>query len=265
MPPRRSRTDKPADPAGDAADELYAEPLESFTSSRNELARTLRAAGDKGASARVAALPKPTVAAWAVNQLSRRHRREVDLLLDAGHRLIDAQQGGHSAEEVNAAARQQRDAVEGLVRRARSLLESRASEDTVRKVAETLRAASLTAEGREELARGRLTDAVTTTGWEILLGAAGTAAAGRPRKAGRPKPNPKGELDRAQKRLRAAETSHAEADRVARDAAASFEEARLHLDAAELRARAAAEALAGAAEAVSEARAELDRLRRTSS
>ena len=261
-PSRRLRSSESAETAGD---ELYAEPLESFTSARNQLARALREAGDKDAAARVAALRKPTVAAWAVNQLSRRHRREVDLLLDAGHRLIDAQQGGRSAEELNAAAKQQRDAVEGLVRLARSLLEPGASEDTVRKVAETLRAASLTAEGREELARGRLTDAVTTTGWEILVErSGGTAARGRPRTKAK-QPDRKAEVERAQKRLQAAEARHAEAVQVARDAAAALEEARLCLDAAELRANAAAATLAGAAEALSEAKSELDRLQRASS
>jgi len=264
MPRRRQREQRAADGSPDL-DDLYAEPLDSFTSARNVLARNLREAGDKEAAARVAALRKPTVAAWAVNQLSRLHRREIDLLLDAGHRLIETQQSGRSAEDVNAAAKQQRDAVDGLVRLARTLLGSSASDETVRKVAETLRAASLTEEGREELARGRLTDAVTTTGWEILVERAGGVATRgtRRRRPQKPKePDRKAEIERAQKRLHAAEGSHADAVRVGRDAAEALEEARRDLEAAERRANAAADALAGAAEAVSEAKADLDRLRR---
>jgi hypothetical protein len=242
-------------------DDLYAQPLESFTDARNQLARSLRAAGDTDAAERVAALRKPTVAAWAVNQLSRHHRREVDLLLDAGHRLIEAQQGARTAEELAAAARQHRDAVESLVRLARALLGTRASEETVRKIAETLRAASLTEAGREELARGLLTDAVTTTGWDILVARTGPTTS-RTRTPKPKAPDRKAETDRAKSRLKDAESEHKTAVRVARDAADALEEAQRLLDAAELRANAASDALAAAAERVSEARAELDRLRR---
>jgi len=262
---RRKPASKPADAAADL-DDLYSEPLESFTSARNELARKLRAAGDKEAAARVAAMRKPTAPAWAVNQLSRRHRREIDLLLDAGHRLIEAQQGGRSADELGTAAKQHRDAVERLMRLARSLLAETASEDTIRKVAETLRAASLTEEGREELARGRLADAVTTTGWDILVArTGGTAAPARPRASKSKQPDRKAETDRAKSMLKAAEASHVLALRRAREAAAALEDARHALDASELRAKTAAETLAAAAEAVSEAKTDLDRLRRASS
>src|SRR2546430_17725439 len=106
----RPRSPKRADDVDSAVDELYAASLESFTRSRNDLAKALRDAGDRDAAERVGSLQKPTVAAWAVNQLSRRHRREVDLVLDAGHRLIETQQGGRSAEELASAAKQQRDA-----------------------------------------------------------------------------------------------------------------------------------------------------------
>src|SRR4051794_22945928 len=73
-------------------DRLYALPLEQFVSERNTLARTLKQAGDTDAAADVAALRKPSLVAWAVNQLAHTRRRDVDLLLDAGKRLVDAQQ-----------------------------------------------------------------------------------------------------------------------------------------------------------------------------
>ena len=258
----RPRSPKRADDVDTAVDELYAASLESFTRSRNDLAKALRDAGDRDAAERVGSLQKPTVAAWAVNQLSRRHRREVDLVLDAGHRLIETQQGGRTAEELAAAAKQQRDAVAALVRHARALLGARASEATIRKVAESLRAASLTAEGRESLARGRLTDAVTTTGWEILVERAGVSPAA-PRAVPSPKkPDRRAEIEQARRTLKVAEAEHAEVLLEARAAAQEREKARQELERTELHANAAAEKLAGEAEAVSEAKAELDRLRR---
>jgi nucleotide-binding universal stress UspA family protein len=84
---RRSALDVPSV----EADRLYGLPLESFTSERRELVKKLRQRGDKKAADTVASLSKPSIAAWTVNQLARRHRRDVDLLLDASHRLIDAQ------------------------------------------------------------------------------------------------------------------------------------------------------------------------------
>lgn len=257
----RPRSPKRADDVGAAVDELFAVPLESFTSSRNELAKKLRDVGDRDAAERVASLRKPTLAAWTVNQLARRYRREVDLLLDAGHRLIEAQRGAGSADERTAPARQQRHAVDKLLAAARSLLESRTSEETIRKVAESLRAASLTEEGRESLARGRLTDAVTTTGWDILVERAGGPSAPRkqpaPRKHGRT-----AELERAKRALGAAQADHAEARTAAREAAQELERARHALEQVERRSYAADERLAAAAEGVADARAELDRLRR---
>src|SRR2546430_16501960 len=124
----RPRSPKRADDVDSAVDELYAASLESFTRSRNDLAKALRDAGDRDAAERVGSLQKPTVAAWAVNQLSRRHRREVDLVLDAGHRLIETQQGGRSAEELASAAKRQRDEVGALVRLAAAMVGARADE-----------------------------------------------------------------------------------------------------------------------------------------
>ena len=71
---------------------LYVAPREQFVRERDDLARTLRKSGDRSAASEVAALRKPTLVAWTVNQLAHTERRDVDLLLDAGKRIIDAQQ-----------------------------------------------------------------------------------------------------------------------------------------------------------------------------
>ena len=56
----------------DEIDQLFALPLDEFTAARNELARRLKQDGDAEAAEGVRGLAKPTVAAWAVNQLARR-------------------------------------------------------------------------------------------------------------------------------------------------------------------------------------------------
>jgi hypothetical protein len=76
-----------------AIDELYSADPDEFTARRNDLAKQLRADGRRAASEQVKELRKPSLAAWAVNQLARKNRREIDLLLDAGHRARDAQRG----------------------------------------------------------------------------------------------------------------------------------------------------------------------------
>jgi hypothetical protein len=62
-------------------DRLYQLPLDEFTAARNALAK-----GAKNAS-EIRALPKPPVAAWAVNQLYWKNRRTWDALVDAAENL----------------------------------------------------------------------------------------------------------------------------------------------------------------------------------
>lgn len=68
-------------------DRLYATPLDEFVRERDELARRLNRAADREAGARVKALRKPTVGAWALNQTVRRRRAETDALLATGERM----------------------------------------------------------------------------------------------------------------------------------------------------------------------------------
>ncbi|HWT94649.1 MAG TPA: hypothetical protein VN238_16755, partial [Solirubrobacteraceae bacterium] len=52
-------------------DELYALPLERFVAERDVLVKQLRASKRREEAARVAALAKPSIVAWAVNQVVR--------------------------------------------------------------------------------------------------------------------------------------------------------------------------------------------------
>jgi hypothetical protein len=60
-----------SDRVSEAVAELYGAAPEEFTERRKALGAAARDAGDKAAAAAIAALRKPTRAAWAVNRLSR--------------------------------------------------------------------------------------------------------------------------------------------------------------------------------------------------
>lgn len=161
--------------AADELAELYGLPLEEFVAARDQAARAARKAGDNETAAAIAALRKPTAAAWAVNQLARTSRRDVDVLLDSGKRLLDAQRAsleGGGRDQLGAARTSLEAAVERLGGSARELLGETPSDTTLGRVAETLRAAALSPDGRLLLASGTLTKELRETGWDLLSGLA---------------------------------------------------------------------------------------------
>jgi len=80
-------------------DRLYQLPLAEFTAARNELAK---AAGADAAGIR--ALAKPSVPAWAVNQLYWRERRTYDALVRASERLRAAHTRAIGGKKIDLAA-----------------------------------------------------------------------------------------------------------------------------------------------------------------
>ena len=165
-------------------EDLYGLPLDEFTAARNALAKELAKAKDPRA-AEVKALTKPSVAAWAVNQLARRRRTDVDALLDAGARLREAQAsalGGGDAAELREALRAERDAVARLTAAAEEVLEEAghaASVQTQNRISDTLRAAAVDDESRGLLAAGTLTKELEPGGGFDLLAAMAPAVAPR--------------------------------------------------------------------------------------
>jgi hypothetical protein len=77
--------------AAAGVDDLYDLDPGAFTNARNELARTLKAAGDTATAKLVAKLRRPTRAAYLINQVARRHRDEVTALVKSGSLVRDAQ------------------------------------------------------------------------------------------------------------------------------------------------------------------------------
>jgi hypothetical protein len=145
-----------------AADELYALPPGDFTRARDARVKEIRGDGDREAAESVKALRKPTVAAWALNQLSRQKSADVNRLVAAGEDLRAAQEellGGGDRSAFQEAATTERELVAKLSGDAVALAGDageRAS-GLQEKVAATLHAAALDEETASELSAGRLT------------------------------------------------------------------------------------------------------------
>jgi hypothetical protein len=147
----------------DAVDALYGLPLEEFVPRRDDLAKQLRGEGESDAAARVKALRKPTIAAWAVNQAVRTQRKDARELDAAGGALRDAQsallEGKGTAAALRTATERERAVVDRLAAAARGLLSGsgRPMTDAVlQDVTKTLHAAAGDEETRAAVLAGRL-------------------------------------------------------------------------------------------------------------
>jgi hypothetical protein len=122
--------DASSDGAGDTTieaeiDRLYGLPLGDFTSTRNELAKSFRRQGDREVADRLKALRKPTVTAWAVNQLVHHYPDLWTDLLETTEGIRDAHATGpdslaEAMRRRKAALAAALDAAEGVLRRAGS-------------------------------------------------------------------------------------------------------------------------------------------------
>jgi len=237
-------------------DDLYGLPLDQFVPERTALARELRKAGERDRAGEVAALRKPSVAAWAVNQLVRSRRSAVGELLDAGEALRAAQDdvlaGRGDAGSLRAAVEHERAAVDALTDAARGLLSSEGEElsDTmIERVSDTLHAAALDDEARAQVEQGRLERELRHVG---LGGFGAVGAGGAPAPRASRKKTDKDEKQQAGRREherertareqeRARTAREQERDRTAREQARAQEEARREARVAEREAKRRAE------------------------
>ena len=99
---------------------LYEEPPEGFVATRSAAVEAAKQAGDRDTAKRLAALKKPTVAAWVVNLLALRRPELIEELADLAAALREAQRGldGAQLRELTA---QRRQVVSALVGAARQL------------------------------------------------------------------------------------------------------------------------------------------------
>src|SRR4051812_24690552 len=144
-----------------ALDELYGRPLEEFTAARNELAKELRSDGKAEPADWVKGLPKPSRAAWLVNQLSEQKADEVAELLELGGELRAAQEemlaGSTDRAKLREAAQREQRTIESLTRAAEAIgAEHGLGAQVLTRVGETLQAAAADPEVAEAIERGRL-------------------------------------------------------------------------------------------------------------
>lgn len=137
-------------------DELFDLPPAAFTAARDALAKKLKAEGDEDAAAEVKALRRPTVAAWAVNQVARSSPELIDAVVAAGAALADAQSavlGGGDKKGMRTAMAARRDAVAAATRAAVKL----AGEAQRDAISATFDAAATDESAAEAVRAGRLT------------------------------------------------------------------------------------------------------------
>jgi hypothetical protein len=252
----------------DDIDALYGLPLEEFVPERDALAKRLRGAKRRDDADAVKALRKPSVVAWAANQVLRARPDEREALLAAGDALRTAQErllaGKGDAGAAREAADAERRAVGDLVAAARGLARTGGfpSDSVLDRVRETLHAAATDDGVRGEVASGRLSREHRPAAFGGLDGFAVTPAA-KPRRAREGKAAPRKPAERkaaeqeqrraAQAELKAARAAERDAARDRREAERDVQAAGRAVQAAERELAAARGRLAQAEEAASAA------------
>jgi hypothetical protein len=234
------------------ADSLFGLPLDEFIPQRTALAKSLRAEGRRDDAAEVAGTRKPSVAAWAVNQLVRTQAGAIEELFDAGDALRDTQEqvlaGQGDGRALRAAVERERTAVQELVKAARGLLSTEGhglSDAVLARVTDTLHAAALDDEARQRVRDGRLQRELRHVGFGAGLGGGdGEPAAPppRPKRTAKPKPAPRRRSEPDAGASERLEQERREHERAERERAAAVKAAR----AAESETRRAAERAARA-------------------
>jgi hypothetical protein len=228
-----------ADPLAKEMQKLYGLPLNEFTAARNARAKTLKK-DDPELAASVAKLPKPSVAAAALNELVNEDPSEVRALIQSGKRLRQAQEAavsGKKGADLNEAIQEHRTALDRVQR---DLRRRKLSGPTLEKATQTLRVASLDNELAPLLERGILHEELTSSGFGLDPGVVPGPRAKKPAKQAAPKTDKRVQERRrreAERELDAAEKALADARRRAEralheveDATAAVEKARLALE-----------------------------------
>ena len=253
-----------------ALDELYGVDGLEFVVVRKRLAAELRSSGDKAAAKTLLAARRPTIAAWALNQLVRREPALVETFLARSEDLEAAQmgelEGGRDA--IREVTRDQRVALSAAADAAVATLGERATETYRSQIMATLQVAGADPSVGEQLRRGRfvkeLSGATGFSGFPGLSLVPELDPSDRPPARARPKGATKVErihqpdLAASEAGKRAAE---AERRRVERERAAA-EEAAHRLEAAEHEAQAAQDQADAAEAAAAEIHEQIDELER---
>ncbi len=215
-------------------DELFATEPSGFIAARDALARDLKAAGRADDADSVKALKRPTLAVSAVNQTVRHEPGRVRALIEAGDQLAALQaQSSPDRDELRELTRERRALLDQLTELA---ARTTARPEGVRSsIAATFDAASLDADLRDGLLRGRVTQELSPA-TRFVGDDAAPSPPPAPRKATRAAP-PRDELAarRTRAELEAVRERAEAADAAAREQAEAAAEATDALDAAQRR------------------------------
>jgi hypothetical protein len=170
---RASKETETRDKLEDDVDALFGLPLAEFIAARKTLAARLKQAGRGNEADRVKALVKPSISAWAVNQLYWKHREAFDRLIATGQLCRNAQTSGLAGKvtEMRKALDVRREALSELARLATALLGAAGhnpTPDTMLRITATLEAMSAYASLADAPSPGRLTHDVDPPGFESL-------------------------------------------------------------------------------------------------
>jgi hypothetical protein len=165
----------------DVAEELYAVEPSVFVAARTSAVRAARDAGDRGLAAAIGKLRRPTLAAWAVNLLSRDRGDGLAQLLALGEELRQAQQQLRG-EALKLLSRRRHEVLAALTQQARKLAGDAGhllGGEVIRQVEETLGAALADPDAARDVQGGRLVAPLRYTGF-------GPAVAQAPPSSSRP-------------------------------------------------------------------------------
>ena len=267
-----------------SVDALFQLPLGEFTAARNTLAAQLKKSGRADEAARIKTLAKPSISAWAVNQLFWRHRKLYDRLLASGEQFRDAQAAqlaGKSAD-IRKPLEARRKALADLAQAAAAVLKDASHQptpDTMRRVTTTLEALSTLAGVPDAPRAGQLTDDVDPPGFETLAALIPSVGEGKSgdgrgavlrfapkpqRTAGRKRSKEEDDADREEARkaqAAAAKAAVQAAERGVRDAQRTAEQAEAALKKAASRLKDAERAKAALDQQLEQATTELNEAR----
>ncbi len=156
-------------------DRLYQLPPDEFVQARNDLATHLRGDGEADAALLVQSLAKPSLSAWAVNQVYWHARQAFDALAKAGQRLRAAQEATLSgrAADVRDAGKVRDAALVGALEAALGLLQQSGHPATPAmrlRIATNLEALAAYGGVPPAGTPGRLTEDLDPPGFEVFAG-----------------------------------------------------------------------------------------------
>jgi hypothetical protein len=167
----------------DIAGQLYALPFSDFVTARTAAAKDAAATGQategqRSLAAEVRALPKPSVAAWAINMLAAHNPETLRELARLGTSMRAAQ-SSLDAAALRRLGQERRQLLSGAVKTARAVAEQhgrKISGAIATEVEQTLRAATADAGAAGAVQSGRLLRALSADGVDVVDLAGAVAA-----------------------------------------------------------------------------------------